>query len=254
MSLLDDMTKHRIFVQRLARTELTSIKYFLKLLEKSAKKELSLGTKGRDLNKRLRDSISGLSKTALANMKDIAQYESAFSVKTFSKYIKGDLKTVPLERLESQLLTKNIAVNNVTISDGVATFSNEVHKSLEVAYRQFGQRKADELTQIIKDSIILKLDNNETEDKISERVSGLQTTQAATLALTAINYTTNVAKEEVMDVNSEFIKEEVWVSQLEASTCGYCEDLHGTVYDEGDAPDCPAHWNCMCEVIPYVPE
>ncbi len=252
MSLLDDMTKHRIFVQRLAGTECNSIAEQLKVLQKVAKQQISKSTAG--LGATLRNTVKNMSKIGIENMTDIAVYESKFSAKVFSKYFDIDIIPVDEKSLQSALKKTNMALNVVKNKTGgvISVNENAKRKSVEVAYKQFGQKKAAELTQIIKDAQLNKLTASETAKLIDERVAGLFTTQARTLAATAVNYSTNIAKLETISENSETIKQETWVTQLEEGTCGYCEDNNGEVYDQGEAPECPAHFNCNCEVIPYV--
>lgn len=257
MSLKDDMTKHRIFVQRLAGTEYDSIKQQLKHLEKIAKLNSHIDSHPNTLKQVLRKSIKNMSDIALKNMTDIAVYESKFSAKIFNKYFDKDIKAVTEATLQTALVKTNISLNTVKTHshNGVQRLvvnENAQRKSLITAYDQFGRRKADELTQVIKDSKVLKLSAGDTAKAIEEKMAGLFSVQAKTLALTAVNYSTNVAKTETISENSDVIKQEQWITQLEDGTCGYCEDNSDQVYDEGEAPECPAHFNCNCEVIPYV--
>jgi SPP1 gp7 family putative phage head morphogenesis protein len=256
MALRDDMTKHRIFVQRLAGTELDNILEQLNLLKKVAIKNTGIDISINALRHRLREVVKSMSSIAIDNMTDIAKYESEFSAGIWNKYFDGDIKSVDSEELRKALISTNIALNNVkTKSESgkqkLIINENAVKKSLKTTYDQFGRKKADELSQIIKDGKVQKLETSEIVKNVEERVSGLFTAQAATLATTAINYTTNVAKSETIDANKESIKQEMWVTDLEPGTCGYCEDQDGTIYDAGDAPECPVHYNCNCEVIPY---
>lgn len=241
MSLYDDMLKHRIFVQRLAGTEAKSIKSYLDNLKEAAKREIAAGTTGRVLQEALKSSVKDLKNVAIENMADIAEYESRFAAKTYSKYFDKKIESVDREKLKSTILKTNIAVSTSTKK-----------KSIDVAYSQFANRKSAEIVQIIKDAQLQNLDRLTTFKLVEERINGLHAAQADTLARTSVNYSTNVAKNATTEQNSDVIEKEIWVSTLESGTCDYCEGLHGTVFDVGDAPDCPAHWNCACEVIPYV--
>lgn len=257
MSLKDDMTKHRIFVQRLSGTEFDSIKSQLKHLEKIAKLQIGKNLHPNVIRKTLRKSINDMSKTALKNMTDIAMYESKYSSKVFSKYFKKDIKAVSEKNLHTALTKTNMALNTVKThshngKEHIVVNKSASRKSLITAYDQFGRHKADELTQVIKDSQLLGLSNYESTKKIEEKVNGLFYAQARTLSLTAVNYSTNIAKLETISENNDVIRQEQWLTQLEDGTCSYCEDNSDEIYDEGEAPECPAHYNCNCEVIPYV--
>lgn len=254
MSLNNDMTKHRVFVQRLAGTEAKSIGTFLDALKTTAKIEAAAGTAGKTLQSSLRNSISALADVALQNLADVAEYESKFISKLYQKYIPdGDFKPADRDVLAKKLVKTTVGVNKVHVHGGETVVDQAAkNKSLITMYKQFGQRKADELTQIIRDGQAKRLTGAEIFAQIDERVAGLQTAQARTLATTAINFSTNIAKSQTSEENRDIIEAEVWISTLDAGTCDYCESLHGEVFPVGEAPDAPAHWGCNCELIPYV--
>lgn len=253
MSLLDDMTKHRVFVQRLGASEIQSIMDYMHKLNKVAKQAAAAGTYGAMLKKTLREVVRTLPDTAIANLTDIAVYEAEFAVKTYGKYF-DNIEGVSEKDLKRALVNDNISVNKVHVHDGEAIVTNLPKKSLATAYTQFGNRKADQMTQIIKDGQVLGKSIAETHAALDEITKGLITSQATALALTAVNYSTNVAKSQVADENRGIIEYEEWVSVLEDGTCEECEDLSGTVAEAGSFEEPPIHWGCKCEVIPYVAE
>ncbi len=257
MALRDDMTKHRIFVQRLGGTEHKNIMDQLNQLKALAKVHVEKKTNINAVKILLRDKISSLPDITVQNMIDIAEYESEFSAKVFSKYFEEKIAPADRKVLEKALLNTNMALNTVKTHshDGqqhLVINQNSPRKSLVTTYDQFGRHKADELTQIIKDGQSQGLETSEVVKLIDERVAGLFTAQSKVLATTAINYSTNIAKLQVMEENIAIIKQEQWITDLEPGTCGFCEDNNEEIYDQGDAPECPAHFNCNCEVIPYV--
>ncbi len=254
MSLRNDMSKHRLFVQRLVGTEAASITTFLDNLQFHAKKELANGTSGKLLQTRLRDTMKDLHKVAIDNMVDVAAYEAKFSAGLWSKYFDADILSVEKDNLRKSLITDNIAVNNVKLK-GTSVLSVDngaTRKSLSTAYKQFGMRKADEITQVIKDAAVNDLTRIETLAKIEEKIAGLHTAQARSLASVAINYSTNIAKSQVIEENRDIIAQEQWVRDTEADSCDECESLDGTVEGAGSFESPPIHWGCRCEVIPYV--
>ena len=255
MSLRNDMSKHRLFVQTLVKAEHDNIKNYLSQLRQHAGIELEKGTYGGVLTSRLRDVMSSLPDTTLANMADIADYEARFAVKTFSKYFDGDIVTPTTASLKKGLVGENMSINNVSFKNGVAVANNEgaARKSLITAYKQYGQRKADEVVQALRDAQIQGLTRAETLKAVDELINGMQTAQARTLADTAINYTTNIAKDQVMQENRDILEQEIWVTDIELNTCDECQGYE----DEGAQPagsfPTPAiHWGCQCEVVPYV--
>ena len=254
MSLRNDLTKHRVFVQRLAGTEANNIGIFLDKLSLVARSGVTSGISGEPLKSRLRSVMADLHIVATQNLLDVAVYEAKFSSKLFSKHYETNISSPTENTLKKAIVTTNMSINNVHTHGTSVLKVNESapNKSIATAYKQFGQRKADDIYQVVRDANINNLTVAETHAAIEERIAGLLTSQARTLAATAINYTTNIAKSQVIQENRDIIAQEQWVSTLETNTCDYCEGNNDQVYDQGEAPDCPAHWNCNCEVIPYV--
>ena len=255
MSLRNDLSKHRVFVQRLAGTEAASIKAFLGRLKYQAVNSLNAGTTGKELTDSLRKTMEGLHKVAVENMTDVASYEASFIAKTLNKYVEGTVATTTDAALRKSLITDNISVNNVKFKSGgaVASVNEEAkRKSLATAYKQFGQRKADDIAQIMKDAQVKGLTRAETLAAIEERINGLHTSQAKSLASLSVNYSTNIAKSQVIAENRDIIAQEQWVRDTEADSCSECESLNGQIGDVGTLPSAPIHWGCRCEVIPYV--
>lgn len=244
MALRDDLIKHQVFIQRLAGTEHKAIRTDLKALAQAAKNEVAAGTSGSVLKNSLRSAMSGFADKGLVNMSALAQYESKFSAKVLNKYFKQELK-IPLDTsLINKLKTNNMEINNLT--------RGGTRKSLYMAYKQFGNKKADELTQLIKDSQLLGLKPSEISKLIDEKVNGLQNTQARSLAKTNVNYTTNVARSETLIANKEIFERVIWVSVLDDGTTEYCEEHDGDIYPVDDGPRPPAHWGCRSYIEPYT--
>ncbi len=253
MSLSDDMTKHRVFVQRLANLEAESIKAQIAELHRMAKKLLEDGTEGHKLKAALRQTVRKMPEIGLSNMTDFAEYESKFSAKLMTRYLKTEITPVDAEFLRVSLIKTNIGLNNVHIHKGKLLVDEAAKsKSLSVAYSQFARRKADEVSQIISDGLLKATPRDEIFALMDDKRLGLHRAQAETLARTAVNYTANIAKDETVQANRDSIDYVQWISTLEENTCGYCEDLHEEVFAVDDAPDCPSHWNCSCELVPYV--
>jgi SPP1 gp7 family putative phage head morphogenesis protein len=244
MTMRDDLIKHQIFIQRLAGTEHKQIRTHLKTLAQTAKNEVVSGTSGKVLKNALRDSISGFADKGLESMTALAEYEAGFSINIFNKYMDQELTIPETSTLINKLKTNNMEINNLT--------RGGTRKSLYAAYKQFGQKKADELAQLISDSKAMGLSPSEIVALIDERVNGLQNTQARSLAKTNVNYTTNVARSVAMQVNKDVIEKVIWVSVLDEGTTDYCEEHDGNVYPVAEGPRPPAHWGCRSYMEPYT--
>ncbi len=251
MSLHDDMLKHRIFLQRLSNTQKSVIQSSLKQLLDTAKLEAIAGTRGAALTDSLRSSIAPLKNVAIDSLTEIATYESKFTTKLLNKYFSSSAQPIDAGALTKKLLTQNMAINNIKkVKDGTVLDTSAQKRSIAMAYKQYGQRKADELVQVIKDSQTKSLGISETVAALSELSNGLHTAQATVLATTSVNYAANIGKMETFLDNPETVERVMWTNDLDSNVCGDCEGLDGEIYLVDDAPDWPAHWNCACDLIP----
>ncbi len=251
MSLHDDMLKHRMAIQRLGVTQKSVIQSSLKQLLDTAKLEAIAGTRGTALTASLRSSIAPLKDVAMDSLTEIAAYESKFVSKLLNTHFSADAQPLDAGVLNKELLTQAMAINKIKkVGDGTVLDTSARNRSVDVAYKQYGQRKADELVQVIKDSQTKSLGISETVAALTERVNGLQLAQAAVLASTSVNYAANVGKMETFLDNPETVERVMWTNDLDSNVCGDCEGLDGEIYLVDEAPDWPAHWNCACDLIP----
>lgn len=251
MSLRDDMLKHRIALQRLSVTQKSVIQSSLKQLLDKAKMEATAGTKGAALTASLRSSIASLRDTAIDSLTEIATYESKFVAKLLNTHFNADAQPLDSSVINKELLAQTMAINKIKKSgDGTVLDTSARNRSVDIAYKQYGQRKADELVQIIKDGETKGTGLTETLNFLSERVAGLQTAQAIVLANTSVNYAANVGKMETFLDNPEIVERVVWTNDLDSNVCSDCESLDGEIYSVDEAPDWPAHWNCACDLVP----
>jgi hypothetical protein len=125
-------------------------------------------------------------------------------------------------------------------------------KSIATAYKQFANRKADEIAQIIKDGQTKGMPMQDIASMVGARINGQHKSQAKVLSKTAVNYTASLAREEA--IQEAGIKKVVWeLGDADVHT-EYCLDQEGEVYDVGDGPRPPAHWGCVSHMEPYLDE
>lgn len=231
MSLRDDLIKHQIALQRLAVTEANGIRELLRRLREQAKLLAKYNVPDNVVKVTLRALMAELPAQALQRLLDIAEYENRFSVKTINKYVEEQLTPATREALEKAITNKSIAVGARSESQG---------KKLTSAYKTYAQHKADEITQIIRDS---RIKNVSPDDLINERVQGLQSTQALSLSVVAVNFVATQAR-------SLVDKPMIWITMLDEGVCDYCEANHGELCDEVGYP--PGHWGCRCHAEPQL--
>ncbi len=74
-----------------------------------------------------------------------------------------------------------------------------------------------------------------------------------TIVQTVTTHATTQARELLYEVNPDLVREERWVSTLDARTSSICQALDGRVFPVGEGIMPPAHPNCRSARMPIVP-
>ena len=69
-----------------------------------------------------------------------------------------------------------------------------------------------------------------------------------------VNGVSNDTSREIAKKNAKYADKVMWVTELDERVCEDCADLEGQVFDADEVPECPAHPNCRCRVIPVMEE
>lgn len=89
--------------------------------------------------------------------------------------------------------------------------------------------------------------------KYKDGILELSRRSAQAVVRTAVNHTSNAARQLVYEKNPDLLEGWRFVSTLESNTCPICAALDdGTVYPLGKGPQPPRHLNCRCAAAPVV--
>lgn len=72
------------------------------------------------------------------------------------------------------------------------------------------------------------------------------------LVRTAVNHTSNVARQESYDANSDILRGWIYVATLDGRTTLKCASLSGKEFPIGKGPMPPQHWGCRSTSIPLL--
>lgn len=185
-------------------------------------------------------------KLLLRQLRDLAKVESEWTRRTM-QYTTPDAIGIAFEGL------------NMNAAARVVNYP--VHgRPMEEWWQSIGA----DLQKKIETQVGIGLSTGETTDQIVARIRGtpqndyedgvLQGTRrnAEALVRTSANHVSSQAREETYAANSDVIKGIQWVSTLDTRTTKICRSLDGKVYDIGDGPRPPAHWNCRSTTIPIT--
>jgi len=114
---------------------------------------------------------------------------------------------------------------------------------------------ADDLARI-ESQIKIGMIQGESIDDISARVVGtpvlkgadgvtqMTRNQAATITRTAVNHIANQSRRLTFEENKDVFTSELYVATLDARTTPICRSLDGQLFDVGEGPIPPLHFNC----------
>ena len=127
--------------------------------------------------------------------------------------------------------------------------------------REWGESLQDASFNRLSDSINIGVVEGQTAEQIVDRVRGLKRLrfkdgaqevtrrQTQTLVRTAVTHTTSKADEEVYKRNAKSIKKVQYSAILDSRTTPICSALDGKLYNVGDGPRPPQHFNCRSTTI-----
>jgi len=232
MSLRDDIIRHQLLLMRLVRTQAKETK---KILNKAYAFIVEAIRTGNYLNlqAKLEAVMGAMPGTAMKLVNELAWYEANFTKQRLARWnkelkIKGVLKQEVLSTAE----TVNVAVN---IDRTPQTIAN--------TYKLYAAAVISRSLLTISDKQITLATKEETTAAIKEKFQGMFTVQNLALAGVAIIGVANAVRGLVTEANGMQLE---WSAILDESTCNYCEEQDGEIFDTSEESLIPAHANCRC--------
>ena len=247
--LMDASSRHAVFIQRYAGGQSKAAEQFLNRLRREIVGRLAdeptAFQYGR-LNALLIDvdaistSVLGDMEASLAKMtRDLVVSEAAFS----SRLMEG-ATTASFSVPSSELLIAAVSTTSLNMGSDRLT--------VDQALSQFGAAKKKEVTQMIKDGMVLGDTTPQISRKVSTTINTLYKRQSDALVRTAVNGVSNIAREQVYNANNDILDGYEWVATLDSRTTFICGSRDGQTYPLNSGPVPPAHWNCRSTTIPKV--
>lgn len=260
MALNDDIadaqTRHAIGLQRLSNATVRKIVALLRRLdsritERLAREELSGLSRARqeELLRVLRSLVEGVYADATGqlqiDLEALAAYEGEYQADMFHRIVPVELDVI------RPSAPQIIAAVNARPFQG--RILREWYRDLEAG--AFAR---------MRDTIRMGIVEGRTTSQIVRDLRGtraqgyrdgvldISRRQAEATVRTAINHTSNVARERLWESNSRLIKGVQWSSTLDGRTSAVCRARDGQVYEVGKGPRPPAHPNCRSSVIPVL--
>jgi|SRR5687768_13570431 len=137
--------------------------------------------------------------------------------------LKAIVRSEPFEGATLKQWADKIAV------DDIRRISNQVRLGMMA-----GEDSATIARRVVGSARLLGLDG----------VTEITRRNADAITRTAVNFTSNRARREFLLKNKELFSEEMFLATLDSRTTPICRSLDGELYEVGDGPIPPLHWNC----------
>lgn len=249
--LVNASTRHAIFVNRFSGSQLKQMLPYLQRVKKSTAAELSGGDLTEFSKKRLTKLYNEIESTIQAvldkmsgklksNLAPFSAYEAQFSATMFKKATNVDFDIPSKNQIAAAVFAEPI----LTLEDKGLTIDDVLG--------QFNQKKAAQVVNTIQDGVIAGQANSEIINSMNKVVDIAMADGLRALVQTVTNHTSSVSRQQVYDENEDIIDGYQWVSTLDGRTTETCIALDGQIFDVGEGPMPPAHWNCRSTTIPVV--
>ena len=252
--LFDTLTRHQIFIQRLAGGQVNQAGIELEKLISEVERKLQgdLTEFQQFRYQRILDDLKlyaaevyreiGVSTEDFAN--DFIQYESEFSTAAFSQATGVDFDLPNPVQLRSAYLT-----------DVMALQPGKSAKSFGQLISSFGQQAQGQFLQVLRDGFALGRTSPQIVNDIKDHVS-LKKDQVKTLIRTGTNHLAVEARNETLKENADILEGYQWVATLDSRTTFICMSRDGLIYPISDNPERspkpPAHFGCRSTIVPKV--
>lgn len=247
--LVDAASRRAILVQRYAagveKVAAADVKHILNeivaLLDEKYFQDISgarFGSLQMDVSALYSEEYKHLGDKILNELLAFAENEGEFSAEMFTEATKAEIAKPSTENLRLALMSHPMQVDNPI--------------SINSALAQYGQKKAYQVTQTVKDGFTKGLTSQELIKSVKSLIP-LQSTQAGALVRTATNAVSSSARMETMLENKDIFEGYEWVATLDSRTSLVCMGRDGNIYEfNQNNPLPPAHWGCRSTVIPKI--
>lgn len=252
MALIESFTSHQIWLQRNASHEVNELRPFIEQMRTEVKRQvLAFGDESRTkarLTKLLKDLGEVLyalgtdwDEKLVADLQELAKYESKWTAETMEGGTKVEFVTPSLEQVWSAIKFQPLALEGKPVD-----FMQMVGgwKDAEVA----------RLVQGVKSGFIQGLTTRQIVKNVvgPGSLSDISERHAATVVRTALNHVSTEARLMTFQKNSDVVEKYEWVSTLDSRTSTICRSRDGQKYEFGKGPLPPAHPNCRSSIAPIV--
>ncbi len=241
--LIDILTRRQIFTQRYSKAEARRLLVHLQRLSARAKAglkksyELQSGVAvAAQIARLARDILAEFGDDILTGAAAFAKEEAEFA----GKALVNSTALSTFDSPSTEQLLSAFANKPMTLLNGKTAEKTTISGIV----RQFSEKKAKVVEQIIRDHSAMGSTLKEVTDAVMDEVNVRTKQQAEAVIRTATNQVGSLARSEVYKANDDVIIGEEYVSVLDSRVTRICASLDGSKHEIGEGPHPPVHWNC----------
>lgn len=252
MSLVSNLISHQVWLQRNASHEVNELAPFIQQMRDEVRKEvLAFGDDSRTrqrLEKLLKDLdniLSGITddweSKLTADLKDLAVYETDWTVRTLSGNVSADFEKPSDTQVWSAVNFNPLSLDSKPVDFGQLLSNwSAVERSRLLMGVKSGFVQGLTTRQIVMNVVA------------SGGLADVSQRNAATVIRTVLNHVSTQAREQTYKKNSDIIEKYEWVSTLDSRTSTICRSRDGQKWEIGKGPLPPAHPNCRSATAPVI--
>lgn len=246
--MIDALTRHQLFLQRLAGGNWALIRTLLEAVADRVAR-LALGTEFQARRyEGLRADIAALyaafgeraDARLLPKLIEFAEYEAGFTL----RLLEG-AATVQIAGVQLEGLTASVLAAPVRMAGGQTL-------TLRGMFATFGGQAAQQISDRILQGQIAGEPVADLAAAVADLAKHRTMRQAEAIVRTATNHVGNQARAEVYRANADIIREEQIVATLDGRTTPVCRSRDGERYPVGQGPVPPLHYNCRTVRVPVL--
>jgi len=192
-----------------------------------------------------RQAYLAVSKEVRGELRELAKYEAAFQARAITNGLPLALDVVTPAAPQLYAAVTSRPFEGRLLREWVSDLSTVSFKRLHGAIRMG-------IVEGTPTDALVRQIAGTARNGYNDGILSISRRSAEAMVRTAVNHTTNVAREQTYSENAELIKGVRWVSTLDGRTSAVCRARDGQVYEMGKGPRPPAHPNCRSTTTPVL--
>lgn len=261
--LIEQSTRHQVFLERVKSGEANKFAAFLKEMDVQLRLRLSAETMTDFSRARVERLLAGVNTdlnaiyarylgTLRGELLEIADYEAGFESRSINQVVAGFETVLPaVEQVRAAVLAAPLSVRGV--GGG---------KLLEPFMQDWSQRDVERITGVIRrgfyegqtNSEMIRVVRGTRANKFNDGELAISKRGASAMVRTAVQHTASIARQATWDANSDLVKKVKWVSTLDGRTTQICRSLDGQIFPVDSGPRPPIHVSCRSTTVAELDE